>query len=59
MGIFCFIANLGNVTHVNACMADIIKVRMQATQAKGNMTTIARHIWTNEGPLAFYKVNYS
>lgn len=34
---------------------DIVKVRLQ-TQAGSTAFSVARRTWTQEGPLAFYKV---
>jgi solute carrier family 25 (mitochondrial carnitine/acylcarnitine transporter), member 20/29 len=34
---------------------DIVKVRLQTTQQYPSALACARHIWTHEGPLAFYK----
>ena len=35
---------------------DIVKVRMQTQTQATNALDVARKIWVNEGPFAFYKV---
>lgn len=47
----------GGVTQVMVGQPfDIVKVRMQTQTQATNALDVARKIWVNEGPLAFYKV---